>query len=434
MIPYDLIRKKQSGRAHSDDEIEFLIQGYTTGSIPDYQMAAWLMAVYFQSLDVRETSALVSAMLGSGETVDLSDISGPKIDKHSTGGVGDKISLVLAPLVASLGIKVPMISGRGLGHTGGTLDKLESIPGFSTELTTDQFRQIVANTGLCIMSQNENLAPADKKMYALRDVTATVRSIPLICGSIMSKKIAEGIDGLVLDVKTGSGAFMSDYADAKELAQQLVQTGNEHNLQCRAVLTSMDQPLGSAVGNMNEVAESIQCLQNSGPDDVMQVTKALAAQMLLMGKVAESEDEAISKINEVLADGSAYEKFCEFAEAQGGDPDKIPEKPEDFGWKYHRLVKSSEDGFVAGIDSYAVGMAGVELGAGRREMGDEIDHNAGIRIHKKVGEQVNKDDILLEFFTNRKGILDAVADKLQRAYTIKGQQVNPPPLIHEIIS
>lgn len=434
MIPYDLIRKKQSGLAHSDDEIEYLIQGYTAGSIPDYQMAAWLMAVYFQGLDLQETAALVSAMIQSGESLDLSDISGPRIDKHSTGGVGDKVSLVLAPLVASLGIRVPMISGRGLGHTGGTLDKLESIPGFSTDLTANQFKQYVSDTGLCIMSQSDSLVPADKKMYALRDVTATVRSIPLICGSIMSKKIAEGIDGLVLDVKTGSGAFMSDPEDARTLAQQLVRTGNEHNVRCRAVLTSMDQPLGRAVGNRNEVVEAVQCLQGEGPDDVMDVTRALAVQMLLLGEIADSENEAAEMVNQSIANGSAYEKFREFVRNQGGNPDHIPEDTSDTGCEHTRSVTAAESGYVAEIDSYAIGMAGVEIGAGRRSMHDQIDHSAGIQIIKKVGDRVEKHERLAELFTNRKEVLDSAANRIQQAYTIKGQQVNPPPLIHEIIS
>ncbi len=429
MIPYDLIRKKQHGQRHSDDEITYLVQGYTDGSIPDYQMAAWLMAVYFRGLDVSETSAMVTAMLHTGKQLDLSDIAGPKIDKHSTGGVGDKVSLILAPLVASLGVKVPMISGRGLGHTGGTLDKLEAIPGFTTDLSVERFRQILHETGAFIMSQTSVLVPADKKMYAIRNVTATVRSIPLIVSSIMSKKIAEDIDGLVLDVKCGSGAFMNEMEQARELSRALVDTGLEHGLKCEAIITNMDQPLGRAVGNLNEVREAVQCLQGDGPDDVMKVTKALAVQMLLMAETTDTADQAEDLLNTAIADGSAYNKFREFAEAQGGDPDKIERDSAVPSCTYHNTIHAPEDGFIAEIDSYRIGMTGVELGAGRKKLGDEIDPHAGIEILKKTGEQVKKGDVLLEYYTNNNNT-EKIENDLLQAYKITGQRITPPPVVY----
>ncbi len=328
MTPYELISRKQEGSELTSEEISFLISGFSDGKIPDYQMAAFLMAVYFRGMTDREIDSLVKSMVGSGDSVDTSEIPGIKVDKHSTGGVGDKVTLVLAPLVAAAGVPIPMISGRGLGHSGGTLDKLESIPGFNVNLSTEAFLRQVSKIGVSIVSQSEKIVPADRKMYALRDVTATVRSIPLMAGSIMSKKIAEGIDALVLDVKTGRGAFLNDIEECRLLANTLVSIGEKSGIKTKALLTDMSQPLGKTIGNWLEVKESIECLKGNGPDDLEELTLTLGAHMLTLGGAADSLEEAHSTLKSLIQNGAGFNKFIELVEAQGGDSSVItdPEK------------------------------------------------------------------------------------------------------------
>jgi len=433
MLPYELIEKKQHGNELTEQEIQYFVRGFTSGEIPDYQMSAFLMAVYFQGFSDVETTALVDTMLHSGSTIDLTDLSGYKVDKHSTGGVGDKVSLILAPLVAAAGVKVPMISGRGLGHTGGTLDKLEAIPGFNTEYTLQEFRQQVDDIDVCIMSQNDNIVPADKKMYALRDVTSTVRSIPLICASIMSKKIAEGINGLVLDVKTGLGAFIPEYEQTKALAQRLVAIGREFDLDITAVITDMNQPLGNRIGNWSEVVESVEALQGKGPNDLMELTIELCAHMILMAEEADSIDEAKETLNDLIDSGKALDKFYEFVEAQHGDVSAVQNLEKYPKSQYTREVKAAQDGIVQSIDSYRLGMTSVSLGAGRQQMDDVIDPKAGITLYKKIGDTVKTGEVIAEFYTDKESVLESAAGKIQTSFEIGENEVDPPELIHEII-
>jgi len=434
MIPYEIIRKTQSGRELAEDEIRFMVQGFTDGRVPDYQMAAWLMAIYFQGFSTKETAVLVDTTLHSGKLIDLSDIPGYKADKHSTGGVGDKVSLILGPLVAAAGVQVPMISGRGLGHTGGTLDKLESIPNFTTNYSIDDFKRQVEEIGLCIMSQNEDIVPADKKMYALRDVTATVPSVPLICGSIMSKKIAEGIDGLVLDVKTGSGAFMSEYSASKDLAQKLVTIGKEFGLDVRAMITDMDQPLGYEIGNWNEVVESVECLKGNGPEDLMEVTMGLSAAMLVMAGKAGSDEEAKTLLRGLIDDGQALEKFYQFVEAQNGNVDMLESTKKYPQSEYTEEIRARKNGIIQEIDSFALGMTSVQLGAGRLKMGDTLDPKAGISLRKKVGNTVDENEVLATIMTDKKDVLDRAKSSVLEAFIIGETEVTPPKMIHESIS
>ncbi len=433
MLPYELIEKKQHGNELTKEEIQNLVRGFTAGEIPDYQMSAFLMAVYFQGFSDAETATLVDTMLHSGATIDLSGLSGYKADKHSTGGVGDKVSLILAPLVAAAGVKVPMISGRGLGHTGGTLDKLESIPGFNTEYTVEAFRDQVERIGVCIMSQNENIVPADKKMYALRDVTSTVRSIPLICASIMSKKIAEGIDGLVLDVKTGRGAFIPEYEQTKDLAKRLVAIGHKFDLDCTAVITDMNQPLGNRIGNWSEVVESVEALQGKGPADLMEVTLDLSARMITLAGQADSVNAAKYMLNELIDSGQALDKFYEFVEAQHGDVNAVQQLSEYPKSKYSKEVKAARSGVIQEIDGYRLGMTSVSLGAGRQQMDDIIDPKAGMTLYKKIGDTVEAGEILAEFYTDKESVLDGAAQQIQSAFSVGSEPVDSPILIHEII-
>ncbi|MCK4641039.1 MAG: thymidine phosphorylase, partial [Candidatus Marinimicrobia bacterium] len=390
MIPTDLIEKKKMGNEHTTDEIKDFIGAYVKGDIPDYQMAAWLMAVNFQGMTDRETIALVDVMLHSGETIDLSHIEAFKVDKHSTGGVGDKVSLILAPLANAVGCVVPMISGRSLGHSGGTLDKLESIPNFNVMLPKKEFIRLVEEYGLAMGGQTKELVPADRKMYALRDVTSTVKSIPLICGSILSKKIAEGIDGLVLDVKTGNGAFLSEYNQSQRLAKQLKNVGQQFGLKVKAVITDMNQPLGKAVGNWLEVVESIDVLKGGGPADLVEVTLHLTAWMVVLSGIEKDFDKAVHLLEKTIQSGAAYEKFLMMVEKQGGDIDMIqhPEK-----YKQAAVIKpalSGQDGYVKEIDSYAIGMTALSLGSGRKNLQDVIKPEVGIMIEKKIGDQISK--------------------------------------------
>lgn len=428
----DIIKKKRDGNKLTPEEITFLIKGYTLGNIPDYQVAAFLMAVYFQGMDSEEMASLTQEMMKSGEILDLSYIKAPKVDKHSTGGVGDKISLPLAPLVASCGIVVPMISGRALGHTGGTLDKLESIPGYRTSFSVEEFKQQLEKIGVSIIGQTEKLCPADRKMYALRDVTATVESIPLISASIMSKKLAEGIDGLVLDVKTGSGAFMKKYEDAKKLAIAMVSIGKEMGKNVKALITNMDEPLGYKIGNALEVHESVEVLKEMGPQDVRELTLALGSQMLIIGGRAENEKDARNMLLESLTSGKAYDKWVEMISSQGGDPHAIL-KEEFTHTEYIHFIKAQKDGYLYKYDTYKVGVGVSILGAGRERVEDKIDPKVGIILHKKVGDRVKEGEIVMEIRYNSKEKLKRAIPILEDSFILSDLKPEKKPLIFEII-
>lgn len=427
--PVSIIRKKRDGKEISKEEIEYLINEYTRDELPDYQMSAFLMAAYLNLLNDNEASALTSAMLHSGKVLDLSDIPGKKVDKHSTGGVGDKLSLILAPIVASYGVPVPMISGRGLGHTGGTLDKLESITGFTVDITLERYRNILKECHMVMAGATEDIAPADKRLYALRDVTATVESIPLIAGSIMSKKLAEGIDALVLDVKFGSGAFMKTKEEALELAEALVNIGESFGKETVAYLTNMNQPLGYKIGNWLEVEESIDALNGNGPEDVMTVTYQLAGTMIYLGGEATSIEEGIEKSRQSIETGSAMNTWMKLVEVQDGDsslmedPDKYPKTEYDFN------IEAEDEGYIESMNAYEIGMASVELGAGRRTKEDNIDPAAGIILKKKIGDPVKKGETIATLFTNNKQAIDTVTESFLQAVTIGGNKPEPIQMI-----
>lgn len=416
------------------DELRFLVDGYVRGDIPDYQMSAFLMACYFRGMTSEETVAFTETMLHSGKIVDLTEIPGVKVDKHSTGGVGDKVSLILAPIAAACGVPVPMISGRSLGHTGGTLDKLESIPGFRTNLSIAEYKDVITRTGLVMIGQTKEIAPADKKLYALRDVTATIECIPLIAASIMSKKLAEGIDGLVLDIKTGRGAFMKSYEDASTLASVLVDIGRRFGKETIGFITDMSQPLGVAIGNWTEVVESVECLRgtrgvNDSSSDLMEVTHVLAGAMLLLGKKAVTLDEGVQRSKRVIADGSAYRKFLDLVAAQGGKIEAI-ENLEGYPLSRHSIeVKADQTGFVAAIDPLEMGLTAVALGAGRRKVDEPIDPKAGIILKRKVGEAVESGETLALFFTDREESVSLSRARLARAFHITPQQPHKKNLI-----
>lgn len=431
--PVSLIRKKRDGQVLSDDEISFLVREYTRDKLPDYQMSAFLMAAYLNMLNDKEASALTHAMLHSGKVLDLSDVPGKKVDKHSTGGVGDKLSLILAPIVASCGVPVPMISGRGLGHTGGTLDKLESITGFTVNITLSRYREILVACNMVMAGATEDIAPADKRLYALRDVTATVESIPLIASSIMSKKLAEGIDALVLDVKFGSGAFMKTRKEAIELAETLVNIGESFNKETIAYLTNMNQPLGYKVGNWLEVEEAHDALQGKGPRDVMEVTHQLAGTMIYLGDKAKSISEGIEKSKEAIANGQAWKCWQQVVDEQGGDADLLLH-PEKYPETAHRFeIRASETGYIQAMDAYAIGMASVELGAGRRSKEDHIDSAAGIELLKKIGDPVKKDETIARAFTNNKQVNDVVIETLEQSATIGNEEPGAVPMITHVV-
>lgn len=413
--PVTIIQKKRDGKVLSKDEIQFLVGQYTRDKLPDYQMSAFLMAGFLNPLNEDETAALTKAMLHSGKVLDLSDIPGKKVDKHSTGGVGDKLSLILAPIVASYGVPVPMISGRGLGHTGGTLDKLESIPGFTVDITLNRYKEILAKCNMVMSGQTEDIAPADKRLYALRDVTGTVESIPYIAGSIMSKKLAEGIDALVLDVKFGSGAFMKNQESAIKLAETLVNIGEEFGKETIAYLTNMEQPLGRQVGNWFEALESIESLQDNGPEDVMEITHQLAGTMIYLGDKADSVEEGVEKSHKAVENGQAWEKWKQLVEEQGGDV-SILESPEKYPKAEHQFeVKAPEEGFIKSMDAYAIGMASLELGAGRHTKEDIIDFQAGVYLNKKIGEFVKKGETIVTGFTNKKQAIDTAKGLIEES-------------------
>jgi len=426
----DLIRKKRDRQRLSKTEIEYLISEYTKGNIPDYQISALLMAVFFQGMNFEETTYLMRAMKNSGQVLDLSGIRLPVIDKHSTGGVGDKVSLVLAPLVASCGACVPMISGRGLGHTGGTLDKLESIPGFRTDLSIEEFINQLKRIDVAMIGQTPEIGPADKKMYALRDVTATVDSIPLIAASIMSKKLAEDLDGLVLDVKFGNGAFMREYKKAKLLAQTMVQIGKRSNVKTIALLTNMDNPLGISIGNSLEVIEAIEALKGKGPEDLMDVIFALGDQMLRMAKI----NGGIRMLEQKIKSGQALRTFEQIIESQSGDPRVIED------YKRLPLAKKSvkviarKTGYIHAIDTYAIGMSLVILGGGRLKKEDNIDPSCGFKIYKKIGDHISKGEPLAEVFSSHAGRMHTARAEMQNLYTIKDDKPRRKTLIRERIS
>ena len=429
----DIIRKKRDGERLSKREIEFLVKGAVAGDIPDYQLSAFFMAVFFRGMTFAETSYLTEYMMHSGEVLDWSFLGKPTVDKHSTGGVGDKISLPLAPLVASTGlVAVPMISGRALGHTGGTLDKLESIRGYRTDLSVEEFREVVKKVGCSIIGQTANLVPADKKFYALRDATATVESIPLIASSIMSKKLAEGVDAVVLDVKTGSGAFMQKYRDAKELAMTMVEIGKHMRRKVVALITNMDQPLGKYVGNALEIVETLEILKGRGPEDTTELTLRLGAYMLWSVDVVESIEEGYSLLKKKLYSGEGLRKFREMVEAHGGDWDYIG-SPEFTRTKYVSYIRANTHGYISSFDTLSIGLAATILGAGRSKMDDEIDHKVGIIINKKVGDKVDKGDVIFEVRANDEERLHHAMEMLERSYKIIRRKVQPPKLIFEVI-
>ncbi len=433
MTPVEIIRKKRDGQKLSRQEMEYLIKGYVDGKIPDYQMSAFLMSVYFNKMDFDETTVFTDIMLNSGIAVDLSSIPGIKVDKHSTGGVGDKVSLILAPMVAACGVPVPMISGRGLGHTGGTLDKLESIPGFKTTLSLQEYKTVIADIGLVMIGQTKEIAPADKKMYALRDVTGTVECIPLIAGSIMSKKLAEGIDALVLDIKTGRGAFMQSRENAIELAKTLIAIGNNFGKKTIGFLTDMSQPLGYAVGNWLEVVECVECMRGKDVPDLMEVTYILSGAMVMLGGKAKSIEEGVAKCKETISSGAAYKKFLQMVERQGGDKSFIEDLTKYPKSKFSAEIKSKTVGYVENIDALEVGFAGIMIGAGRMQVDDVLDPKAGIIFNKKVNEPVNLNDTLAVIYADHKTKLDAAAERLRQAIRIAAKPVSLPPLIHALI-
>jgi len=433
MRTVDLIQRKRGGEELTPEAIEFLVEGYTSGDIPDYQMSAFLMAVFFKGLSDQEVSRLTECMLRSGDTVDLSRIPGVKVDKHSTGGVGDKTSLIVAPLAAAAGVVVPMMSGRALGHTGGTLDKLESIPGFRTNLTAEEFEKQLFELGLAFIGQTDRLAPADRKLYALRDVTGTVESIPLIASSIMSKKLAEGIDALVLDVKVGSGAFMKKQVDARRLAQAMVGIGRPRDKKVQALITDMNQPLGYAVGNALEVMEASQTLQNAGPADLTKLSLELAARMIFLGKKAASLDEARRIAEKHLVDMSAYKKLKQVVAAQGGNPqalDKFELLPNATGM---REITSPRAGYVSAIDAEDIGVASNMIGAGRDKKEDAIDPAVGIILEVKAGEKVDAGSVLCRLYYTKEDRVDEAADMVEDAFRISGQKPEERELILEVV-
>ncbi|MDQ6759326.1 MAG: thymidine phosphorylase [Acidobacteriota bacterium] len=433
MRTVDLIHRKRDGEELSPEEIANLIEGYLRDEIPDYQISAFLMAVFYSGMTDREVSALTDAMLRSGETVDFSDIPGLKVDKHSTGGVGDKTSLICAPLAASAGVVVPMISGRGLGHTGGTLDKLEAIPGFRTNLTVDEFRGVLKEHGLAFIGQTEQIAPADGRLYSLRDATATVESTPLIASSIMSKKLAVGLDALVLDVKVGSGAFMKRQVEARRLAQMMVGIGRRMDKRVQALLTDMNQPLGYAVGNALEIMEVSQTLQNAGPTDLTRISLELAARMIFLAKVVPTLEEARELAQSKLLDGSGYRKFKDVIQAQGGNPqvlDRFELLPNATGV---REILSPRQGFVSAIEAELIGLASGLMGAGRDTKEDTIDPAVGVILEVKVGQKVESGGVLCRLYYTKEDRVEDAAQMIEDAFRISSTAPEDRELILEVV-
>ena len=428
----DLIEKKRDGNELSKEEIEYIVTNYTNGKIPDYQVSALLMAIFYQDMTNEEITNLTLAIANSGDVIDLSSLEGIKVDKHSTGGVGDTTTLILAPLVASVGVTVAKMSGRGLGYTGGTLDKLEAIPGFQIELSDEAFVRIVNESKVAVIGQSGNLAPADKKLYALRDVTATVDSLPLIASSIMSKKIAAGADAIVLDVTTGDGAFMKNIEDARRLAKTMTSIGKLANRETVAVISDMSEPLGEAIGNSLEVVEAIETLQGNGPEDLVEMCYALGSQMVVLAGKAKTTDEARMLLQEALESGKALAKFKEMIQNQGGDP-AIVEHPERIlTARYTMELPAKQSGVVSKIVANELGIAAMMLGAGRKTKEDDIDHAVGLKLHKKIGDTVTKGESLLTIYSNDEEI-SSVIELLYKNIEI-GESAMKPTLIHDIIT
>ncbi len=433
MNPVELIRNKRDGKILTQKEIDYLVQNFTRGKIPNYQFSAFLMAAFLKGMNKNETAWLTRSMLYSGKVVNLNSVKGKKIDKHSTGGIGDKTSLIIAPIAAAAGVKVPMISGRGLGHTGGTLDKLEAIPGFNTNISLAKYKSIIKKCGAVLAGQTKEIAPADKLIYSLRDVTATVESIPLITSSIMSKKLAEGIDGLVLDVKTGSGAFMKSYEDSVALADSLINTAKAFNKKVIAFITDMNQPLGNYIGNWLEVYESIKVLQGEKVEDLLELCLNLSGAMIYLGDKAKSIEEGIEISKEMITNGNAFNKFLEIAKLQGGDvsflknPGKYPKS------KIHEKILAGKNGYMKDIDSFEIGIASLELGAGRFAIDDKIDPKAGIIFYPKVGDKIKKGDIIAEIFTDKKHSVNDALSRIIKAVKISDKKTQPLKVIKTVL-
>ncbi|MBF2308356.1 pyrimidine-nucleoside phosphorylase [Staphylococcus hominis] len=428
----DIIEKKRDGQTLTKEEIEFFIEGYTNGDIPDYQASSLAMAIFFQDMNEEERAALTMAMVNSGDVIDLSKVNGIKVDKHSTGGVGDTTTLVLAPLVAAVGVPVAKMSGRGLGHTGGTIDKLESIDGFHVEISEADFIKLVNEDQVAVIGQTGNLTPADKKLYALRDVTGTVNSIPLIASSIMSKKIAAGADAIVLDVKTGNGAFMKTLEDAEALAHAMVSIGNNVGRNTMAIISDMSQPLGRAIGNALELKEAIDTLNGQGPEDLTELVLTLGSQMVVLAERASTLEEARQLLNEAIENGSALDKFKTFLENQGGDA-SVVDSPELLPTAEYQIdYKAKSSGVVSELIANEIGVASMMLGAGRQTKEDDIDLSVGIVLNKKLGDNVNEGESLLTIHSNRENV-DDVIKKLDESIEIKAQ-AKTPTLIHKIIT
>jgi pyrimidine-nucleoside phosphorylase len=434
MRAVDIIAHKRDGIALSAEEIDFMVQGYVDGSIPDYQVSAWLMAIVLRGMDRQETIDLTMAMVRSGERLDWKDIASSVVDKHSTGGVGDKTTLVVAPLVAAAGVYMGKMSGRGLGFTGGTLDKLESIPGFLTDLSVEEFRAQLERTGIVVTGQSAGLVPADGQLYALRDVTATVDSLPLIASSIMSKKIAAGANGIVLDVKVGQGAFMETEAEAEELAELMVYIGTKMGRKVRAVLSDMNQPLGYAVGNALELKEAIATLHGHGPQDFYEHCLTVAGQLLLVAGTVEGISEARSEVEHLLNTRRAWDKFREWIEAQGGDVGAVDDPEQLPTARFVRDLPAPRTGYVAGINAREIGLTSMLLGGGRAKKGDTVDHAVGVVLHTKVGAHVEKGEPLLTTHANEEGKLAGAEQRLLAAYDWSDEPVEPPPLIHQVVT
>ncbi len=433
MNMYDIIYKKRQGEALGKDEIRFFIEGYTKGSIPDYQASALLMAIYFQKMNTEETYLLTDAMRHSGDVVDLSSIKGVKVDKHSTGGVGDKTTLIVGPLAAACGVPIAKMSGRGLGFTGGTVDKMESIPGFKTTLSEEEFLDLVNRIGISVIGQTGQIAPADKKLYALRDVTATVDNISLITSSVMSKKLAAGSDAIVLDVKCGKGAFVETVEAAEELAHNMVNIGNADGKKTIALITDMDQPLGNAVGNSLEVIEAIETLRGNGPDDITELSLTLAGYMVFCGGKADTPEEGRALVEKALTSGAALEKMKEFVAGQGGDPGVL----EDYSLfpqpSYSQEIFSKDEGFVTSIDARRIGLASQHAGAGRERKEDDIDLSAGLLLSKKVGDKVKPGMLLATVFGNDPDRVKKAAEEAYGAFRISAEKPQMRPLIIKVI-
>lgn len=432
MRMYDIIRKKRDGEELTKEEIDFFIKGYVDESIPDYQAAALCMAIYFKGMTLKETAFLTFAVRDSGVKLDLKEVNGIRVDKHSTGGVGDKTSLVVSPIVASLGVKVAKMSGRGLGHTGGTIDKLESIPGFKTDISEKDFIDIVNKTGIAIVGQNKELTPADKKLYALRDVTATVDSVPLIVSSIMGKKLAADDDCIVLDVKTGSGALCKTLEESKNLAQIMVDIGKKAGKEMLALITDMDRPLGNAIGNSLEVIEAVNTLKGNGPKDLEDICVILATNMLELAKIG-SYEECKAKVKQSIKDGSAFNKFIEMVKAQGGDESVILDTSNFKQAPFKKEIKSKKSGYINHVNTEEYGMASLLLGAGRNKKEDEIDPSAGLILNKKTGDFVNEGDVIATMYTSSEDKFNLAEEKIINATIISSEKPIQRPLILSIV-